>query len=258
MNEDLSDICYKRNSLKRVIVRVDLVSPINALTSALPRKVSKAALKHFPIDEPKTGFTQEVRFSQKELLTRKEDYTEWNFHGRNREKLLRITPDAIFIAYDVYESFENLRSDFLAVTDSFFKAFEEAQPSRLGLRYVNEIPKSTKDPLNWTGIIADELLSLFSYKVDGAKPSRIWHNIEFVDDGFNLRFQFGVHNPDYPAPIRQKLFVLDYDAYFQGLIDQGEIAGYLDKYHLSIQQMYERSITDNLRREMNEGSTTSA
>jgi uncharacterized protein (TIGR04255 family) len=89
---------------------------------------------------------------------------------------------------------------------------------------------------------------MFTYQVTDAEPSRIFHNFEvvFSDLGFNMRFQFGLHNPDYPAPIRQRMFVLDFDAYCQGMIEPSDIPTVLDKYHAEIQRLFERSITTKL------------
>jgi uncharacterized protein (TIGR04255 family) len=172
---------------------------------------------------------------------------EWNFHGRNRDKRLTITPQAFFVAYKTYEAYENLRTEFVAMVEVFFSCFEQAQPSRLGLRYINQLDVPGENPLDWRRYINDKLLGLFSYAIQDAEPARIFHNFEAVFPNFNLRFQFGVHNPDYPAPIRRRLFILDYDAYFKGLLEPREISLYLDAYHHAIQALFEQSITDQLR-----------
>jgi len=240
--------------LTEVIARIDLVSPLSSLASELPKGVSKAALAHFPIDEPKPAFTQELLVSANEIATRKQEFTEWNFYGRNREKRLKITPRAFFVVYKRYEDYKHLRSEFLTIVDGFFGCFDQAQPSRLGLRYINQLGVPGASPLDWQDCVSEDLLDLFSYTVEEAVPSRIWHNTEFVFDDFNLRFQFGVHNPDYPAPIRRRAFILDYDAYFQGLLEPQDIPDCLDKYHGAIQKMFERNITNKLREVMDESS----
>ena len=229
-----------------------MVSPISSLGEELPKDISRAALKNFPIDEPKSAFTQELIVSKAELATRKSEFTEWNFHSRNRNKIMTIIPQAFFVKYKNYEKYENLHSEFLNIVDSFFKFFKEAQASRLGLRYINQLDVPGPDPLNWEDYIDKELLGLLSYNIAGSKPSRILHNLEVVFEDFNLRFQFGIHNPDYPAPIRRRAFILDYDAYCQGLLDPNDIPELLNRYHDAIQEIFERSITDKLREAMNE------
>lgn len=250
----LDSICYKRNFLTEVVARVDLVSPLPSLANELPREISRTALANFPIDEPKPAFTQELLVSGKELATRKQEFTEWNFYGRNREKRLTIVPQAFFVVYKDYKNYENLRSEFLTIVESFFSHFEQAQLSRLGLRYINQLDVPGLSPLDWQDYVSKDLLSLFSYTIEEATPSRIFHSFEVVFDDFNLRFQFGVHNPDYPAPVRRRAFILDYDAYFKGLLEPKDIPECLNKYHDAIQKLFERNITDKLREVMNESA----
>ncbi len=59
-----------------------------------------------------------------------------------------------------------------------------------------------------------------------------------------------MHNPDYPANIVKKIFILDYDAYCEGAQEKNEILKNLDKFHLKIQQLFEYCIQDELRKVM--------
>jgi uncharacterized protein (TIGR04255 family) len=246
-------ICYKRNYLTAVIARVDLASPVESLGKELPKPILAEALRGFPIREPRPVRMQQLSFSKEGVHTEGKESTEWNYFGRDRGKRLTIATQAIFIAYDRYERYESLRDEFVSIVKVFFENCNQAQPNRLGLRYVNEIRTGDGDPLDWQDYIDPTLLGTFAYKVDGAQPSRIFHNMEFVfaETGFNLRFQFGMHNPDYPAPIRQRLFILDYDAYWQGLLDVADIPKSLDNYHVAIQDLFERSITQKTKEVMN-------
>jgi len=147
-SDNFDSIHYKNNFLTQVIARVDLVSPITSIVEELPKDISKVALKYFPIDEPKPAFTQEIFIGPKQLSTRKEEFTEWHFYGRNREKRLRIMPRSLSISYKKYEAYEGMRSEFVEFATEFFKAINQAQPSRLGLRYINEIDVNDGDPLD--------------------------------------------------------------------------------------------------------------
>jgi uncharacterized protein (TIGR04255 family) len=253
MTDKFEAILYKNNFLQEVIARIDLVSPISILINELPKEISTEALSNFPIDEPKKGFTQQVVFSPSKLITNKQEFTEWNFYGRDRKKMLRISPDSFFISYNKYETFDKLRAEFDSFKNCFFNLFKEAQPSRLGLRYINQIDLTNGNPFDWHDFLDSNLLNLLNYKVDGAKPSRIFHNYEVVfPDEYNLRFNFGLHNPDYPSPLRKRIFTLDYDAYYKGLMEPKNITDFLDSYHSSIQELFEHNITDKLRKVMNE------
>jgi uncharacterized protein (TIGR04255 family) len=252
-SDKYDSICYKRNFLAQVIARIDFVSPVQSIAKRLPKELSTRALEAFPIEEPKPTFMQQVKLTKDEVTSKKEEFTEWNFFGRNREKRLAITPMFLFITYTRYNTYEALRNDFIGIMETYLAVFSDAQPSRLGLRYVNHIePPHHDNPLIWDTYINKKLLGLTRYSVKDAKPIRIFHNFEVAFSDFNLRFQFGLHNPDYPAPIHRPMFTLDYDASYNGLVDPGDIPSLLDKYHSAIQTQFETSIRPDLRSIMNE------
>ena len=57
-----------------------------------------------------------------------------------------------------------------------------------------------------------------------------------------------MHNPDYPAQIKKKIFILDMDVYFNGILNKSDILDHFPKFHSSIQDLFEDSITDAYRR----------
>lgn len=247
------EIEYGQNYLTEVVARIDFVSPLANIKDQLPQSISKAALSNFPINEVEKGVAQQFELTPGSMSTRAEEVTFWNFYSRGRGKWLQIQPKAMFVSYKRYTTYQELRSDFIGICNALFEAFHEAQPSRLGLRYINQINAGSGNPLNWSTFINGELLGLFSFKSEDAEFNRIFHTLEYViKEEFNLRFQFGLHNPDYPATIRRRLFTLDYDAYYKGLLEPGDVETSLDSFHQVIQAMFEGSITENLREKMNE------
>ena len=71
--------------------------------------------------------------------------------------------------------------------------------------------------------------------------------LEIKNDEIMLKFQYGMSNPDYPALIKKKIFVLDLDASFTGILKHHEIESYIIKQHTVIQNQFEFSITEKLR-----------
>jgi len=178
---------------------------------------------------------------------------EWRFHGKDRTKTLVIGPQVVFVQHTTYQRYENVRDEFVHILNCLAELFPGAQASRIGLRYVNSILLKGPGPTKWSSYLAPKLLSLFQFppRDERIAFSRVFHNIDFAFDSFNLSFRFGMHNPDYPARIRQKIFILDLAAYAQSIEDVRNIGSSLDKYHAKIQQYFEQSITDKLRRIMN-------
>lgn len=62
-----------------------------------------------------------------------------------------------------------------------------------------------------------------------------------------MKQQFGIANPDYPAVIRKKQFVIDIDAYAHGVFELADIKQFLVDSHSKIQDIFEKSITDETR-----------
>jgi uncharacterized protein (TIGR04255 family) len=245
-------ICYRRNFLTEVIARIDFVSPLTEVASELPKEVSTGVLRHFPIAEPKPVLEHEFDLSTGQL-SKKAGFTQWNFYGKAREKRAVISPKFAFVSYGQYRTYDDLREEFLAILNPLFSTCRDAQPSRIGLRYINTLPAASPDPFKWDGYIDRSLLGLLSFTVSEAERVRVFHNYECAFPDFNLRFQFGMPNPDYPAPIRQPVFILDFDAYRKGLFDTAEAGDHLGRFHQKIQSLFERVITAKLREVLDEG-----
>jgi len=250
-NTEYENIEYRTNFLKEVIARIDFVSPVSKLEKELPPTVSKAALSSFPISEPRKAIAQELQVSPKELHTKTTESMEWRFHGKEKEKTLTVTPHSLFVKYKSYSTFEVLRDEFLKITAEFFNAFPDVQCSRLGLRYINNITPPNGNIFEWGDYINESMLSIFQFYPEATHLSRVFNILEFNFEEFQLRYQFGMPNPDYPARIRKKVFVLDLDAYYQGLQNENEVSANLQNFHGKIQELFEHSITDNLREIMN-------
>ncbi|MFC2037000.1 TIGR04255 family protein [Chloroflexota bacterium] len=245
------DVHYPKHYLTEVIARIDFPSPISGIEKELPRKLTKAAMSRFPAAEPKDVVAQQFMASRDDFSTTRTRFKQWVFHGKDREKRLTVNPDSLFVVYNAYESYEALKKDFLGFASTFFEEYEEIQASRLGLRYVNNITMEDGNPLAWEDFIDKRMLCQFEFPPDPKLLARSFHNLELSYDDFNLRYQFGMPNPDYPAAIRRKLFVLDLDAYYQGPLDYGDVSSSLDAFHDCIQVLFERAITNKLKELMN-------
>lgn len=98
------EVCYDRAFLKDVIVRVDFSSEIKSLATAVPTKLSNVALARFPISEPRKTVAQELQLTGSKLQHTQQEFTEWNYFGREREKRLVIAPPTIYASYARYST----------------------------------------------------------------------------------------------------------------------------------------------------------
>ena len=238
---------YEKNFLTNVIVRVDFPNPI-PVHENLPSGLSKIILKFFPISEPKKMKGKTFAFDgDKIIIEGEEKTTEWNYFGKNREKQFVLTSESFSITYKKHDSFENLESEFMAISEKCYEYFPELQINRLGLRYINEIALEQTNPFDWHNYLNDDLLALFKVADDESKIARCWNNIILNFDDFILNIRYGMHNPDFPTPIRKKIFILDYDAHVTNLQDISDIKQNLGIFHDKIISSFESHIKEDLR-----------
>lgn len=232
-----------KKHLKKVILKVDFFVPIDAIDQNIPPKLNTIITKTFPIPEPKELFLQEYKLSYEKLSHTTTKFKEWNYYDGDRKKLFTLTKNGFCLSYDKYKSFADLKKQFTLIVDGLFELYPELTFKRMGLRYINNITgKKSSELSDWSTILNKKLFSIFDIpqKKDKPKITRAFQVLEFSHDEFSLRFQFGMHNPDYPAVMQQKLFTLDFDAYYSGLLTKNDLDEKLTKFHDAIKAMLGR------------------
>jgi uncharacterized protein (TIGR04255 family) len=244
---NLDQICYKNTPIKRVIIKIDFLGRVAELNDGLPLPIADVIKKSFPIAEAKDIIARELQISNEKITENNKNVREWHFHTEQRNATLIIKEDFFAIQISNYISFENIIVVFKEIKDIFFLHYSELLSRRLGLRYINEINLNEKNPLDWKKYINPKLTSIFEATENPQNIIRAFHNLEIKYDDIMLKFQYGMHNQDYPAVIKKKTFILDLDASFSGILKQHEIDDYLIKQHSVIQKQFEYSITEKLR-----------
>lgn len=245
-----SDIQYKNPFLKEVILRIDFPAPRTELEKSVPDNLLKVILKYFPISEPQKVLAQEFHFSNDKIKTNSSETTEWSFHSNQRDKTLKIGPYAIVLIFKHYKSFEELSEINKEIMEAYYKKFKDIVANRIGLRYVNIIEPGDNNPLSWSEYINEKMLGIIDFNDQKESIIRAFHILEYDFDDLRVKFQFGIANPDYPAIIKKKQFVLDIDSYTNGAFELHEILEKLELAHAKVQELFEISITDKTRSKM--------
>lgn len=244
-------ICYARSFLKEVVARLDFVAPVASLQQDINSKFLKTITKLFPISEPKETIGLEFQFGPGESQSKEVRSKQWNFYGKNREKQLTIAHNYLSVHYTKYSTFEAAKADFSLIVESFSKMYPETQVARFGLRYMNFIEIPQIDPVTgWDRFISPDLLAGNKF-LPKEEIVRLFHIVEVMKSDFSIRLQYGIANPDYPAIVKKPEFIIDIDAYIQIAHSLGESLAYMDLAHDHIQDIFEKSITSNLRESMN-------
>ena len=252
VEKDKQHEVYSKNFLDKVIVRLDFASPLVGVNESVPIEIAKYVTSSFPIKDPgKDVRSGHIEFKNGEVNAQSQLVgKEWRFHGAKRDKTVCIASQWVWIEYRAYQSVDVLRSEFLDLVNVLFEAYKDKiVVNRFGMRYINKITEG-KNPISWETYINDKLLCSIDIAEDKNTISRAFNMMGFNYDDMYMTFQFGIFNPDYPAPVRRKEFTLDFDAYCQGYIEQTSISTYFEKFHDKIKKSFEECITEELRKVM--------
>jgi len=137
--------------------------------------------------------------------------------------------------------------DALIQTVEAIRLLSPIEVSRIGLRYINQITVEEASPLDWARYICSDLLAGIRFAPNKSALSRAMGLLEFNFGDSFMRLQYGMPNPDFPAAIRQKLFVLDYDHYTTGVMSLSDATNHVEVFNKMIYAHFDASITDELK-----------
>jgi len=243
--------CYEKSFIKEAIVRVDFSPPIELADDFVNGPFATASSERYPLVEPHVNIGQEFEIGPGVMSQKKVEKQEWRLFGPKRERRLVVGDSALSASSTAYTRWVDLRDDFLRALAALVSGIPEAQVTRLGVRFINYIALEEADPFDWSGWLAPQLTGPLSFPREPRRIARSMHVMELEYQGdFRLKFQFGVPNPDYPAPVKQKHFVLDLDAFTGRILTVGEVKALVEPMHDGIEQLFEDGIGDKLRTKM--------
>lgn len=249
---------YNRDFLTNVIFRIDFAFPEDSLKDKLDIEIRNKCIESFPIPEQRIAQTQNVTVSTisnvKNEIKTIDIFNEWHFYGSQRDKEFVISKDFILLQVNKYSTFNNFKTDFFNIYELFIKKYQSIKIKRIGLRYIDQISPQPEEavPNNWyefwSKYLSSDLLGGLSFSNKGNNSiTRHMNSLETNSEDFSMRFKWGIFNTDYPATNKKKEFILDTDLYNNGLFNLEEIETYIDKFHIKAKEVFENSITDNLR-----------
>ncbi len=249
----MAKICYKNNFLKQVIVKMEFAQPLSDLTPDSIVSAVAEIKKRFPISEQATGIQQGIEISDVSITSTKSEFPEWNFHGSDRSKSVKINPHFLQILLTKYKSEDDFKDDLVAPIKHIIESRPNTLISRTGVRFVNvfdfDIDSFQKVTEYFTDSISGHIASISNQEA----CVRTFLINEYIDDEIKIRMQSGFFNPDYPAVIKRRHFVLDIDAYIDFPHTISDVTSYFVRFHKIIQSIFESHITQKLRDEVLNG-----
>ena len=246
---------YKKNFVHEAIIRIVFDSPAETLTSSIPDSINDTALRSFPLREVRPVHNEELLLNREtgEFKTKRTDSNEYNYYANDKQKRLCITKDFIFVTYSKYLNWDDLSTPFMTAARTVCGEVPDVTVKRVGLRYINHVNPPGTDPFEWNEYLDHNLLASFKVPEHRGQVIRSIQVLELQNPDLDTRMkvQYGMHNPDYPGPIKKKLFILDFDAYKIGSLDFEDIETAIPLLHDEIEKCFEQCIKNPLRELMN-------
>lgn len=248
---------YKRNFLDRVIVHCQLHDQWE-IKDELPSPLKSALLKIAPIvrEAITQNTTVTIEQSTGTTIENSEQAKKWFFSNPEKGYAVSIAHDYFSIEYTLYKSIDELKELLEKIILEIKEELGEFIVKKLGVRYVDIFQFGTEDPLDWDKYISKEYLvttDTLPPEADRKNLSRAFNRMEYTyPDEMQVIINYGIHNPNYPAPIRLRQYILDTDIQSLGLFNSDELRDKVDQFQVKANEIFESAITEKVRSLMNE------
>ena len=184
------------------------------------------------------------------VKTREDNTDLWQIQSVDGSHTLSIMSSSLSIVFIDYEKFSQNGVIINLIATSFFGEFRNVEEvTRLGLRYINNIAP-VKLESGWSQYISTALSGHLDF-VDSSFVRRSMHTFNLQqDDDTKITIHCGLFNNYFPAPIIKNEFILDIDAYTENAVQIGNTKDVIKQFNKVIAIYFEKSITDDLRKEM--------
>lgn len=249
-----NSMCYRQDYLSKVILRADFESGLvgslaersqfsDQIALLFPH-VSSLSMMELQIEMGEAG-SNDVKQLNKG--------SQWT-HRKSVDGTAQacLGPGHLTLEYGPgdYESFDAFFNEFKVLIEKLEECFGAFDLNRIGLRYVNEIRLPGR-ALDWKGIIRPELVAaVLAPAVTGGRLLRSMHQVVELHDEDQILFNYGIFNPDFPAPVVQRFFILDIDCSRAGCIPVAEALSCVKQLNAHATATFEASIDGGLRETM--------
>jgi len=179
-------------------------------------------------------------------------YQEWILHNDDSGAALLVSRTFLRYQQQKYVGKEGFFRHFDLIWQAFRDVYGVTALTRAGLRYVNQIRPGAGNPLSWKGLLQQPLIdSVIGVSGDLISHlSKSVHELRFTFDNHRLTVRFGLLNEDFPTPVAERAFLLDFDCYTSGLTEANALTDNLEIFHSEIERRFERCIDEKLRQLM--------
>jgi uncharacterized protein (TIGR04255 family) len=171
----------------------------------------------------------------------------WRFEDVTGDWSVAISNDFVSLEARAYDRYENFRARLESLIEAT-RSIGISAVERLGVRYINEFRNDEGNaPSWWRSKLNAELLGMVGGAILGDDVIHAIEEIRLREDGgvFVIRHGFVGAEPTQGQPH----YLMDMDFYSDEMraLDGGGILPLCDGYHTTIKDVFETSITDDMR-----------
>lgn len=240
---------YKKNFITDIIFRIDF-SPILIINDK-PTKLQNDIRGLLPEFNENKVINIKATIVGNQVINEPEKRPEWQFTNNKKTIFANLSFDNFnIVVKGDYKNIEEYKKNLLKILNPFYEYYKPIEIKRIGLRFINKIILKEGDPLDWKGYINDNLISQLKLFTESDNyVSRSMGQLILNGEDYNLIFNYGIYNSEFPARVARKEFILDYDCN-ASVCNFEETEDKVTKFNFEIKKLFEKSIEDKLRSEM--------
>ncbi len=163
------------------------------------------------------------------------------FQNVGKARLIKVSPQNMALAFSAYADFEDFKEEVLKRSTEFCNIFDVLSLTRIGLRYVNEIPLPTQRAESMTKYV-NPLVEFERIPLGSVQQFALQLSAQVGDHMIQVRTAM------LSGPIRT--YILDIDAYTETVKSAAEIGTLLDRFHDTAQKVFLDHVTDEYKQVM--------
>jgi len=241
---------YERNFLSQVVLRIDYPRVADIASERRPALMASVA-EDFPqitgLPQAQIQFT--VALDRPVVDQRIVGYT-WFAKDDTGNKCIELTTESLSLMNlnRSFTNFDDFFGQFSEIYESFEDTYQVNEFTRVGLRYINQVDLDQGNALDWNGYLSDEVIHATISRIpERFALSRSMHQVVSSHNDVTLVANYGIHNPDFPAPAVRRQFILDFDCYITGAVNRDAMLRRVADLNDVCENAFEASIEARLR-----------
>jgi len=163
------------------------------------------------------------------------------FQNLAKARLIKVSVQNMALAFSAYANFEDFKEEVLKRSAGFCNIFDVSSITRVGLRYVNEIPLPTQQAESMAKYV-NPLVDFDRIPLGSVQQFALQLSAQVGDHMIQVRTAM------LAGPVRT--YILDIDAYTETIKSADEIGTLLDRFHDTAQNVFLDHVTEDYKQVM--------